>query len=106
MQLNKPQPNCESGAWMVNAVLNTTNPNSTFSRGIQNYLKPKGIDVRPFFAPLTSTPPFLNYKNYSTNHWAYRIPPSSINLPCAHDITNEEIHLVSSLVGKFLEDNS
>jgi perosamine synthetase len=94
---------CLIGAWMTTVVMDTPSENSKLSDALQAGLRKKGIDARPFFAPLSSTPPFRGIANgYKYCKWAYSIPPVAINLPCAHQITQSDIHYVSSAVKEAL----
>jgi perosamine synthetase len=89
---NSEPSQCLIGAWMTTVVLEEPSQNSKLSENLQAGLKSKGIDARPFFAPLSSTPPIqrLGIRDQQDS-WSYKIPPSSLNLPCYHDITNSEI---------------
>lgn len=94
---------CLIGAWMTTVVMDTPSENSTLSEALQAGLRKKGIDARPFFAPLSSTPPFRGITNgHKHCKWAYSIPPVAINLPCSHEITQPEIHYVSTVVKETL----
>ena len=94
---------CLIGAWMTTVVMDTPSENSTLSEALQAGLRKKGIDARPFFAPLSSTPPFRDIANGCKYcKWAYNIPPVAINLPCSHEITQSDIHYVSTAVKEAL----
>ena len=85
---NQELEGCSIGAWMTTVLMAEPSENSTLSETLQYGLKSRGIDARPFFAPLSSTPPFQNLKNgHIRSQWAYRIPPVALNLPCSHEIT-------------------
>ena len=94
---------CVIGAWMTTVIMDIPTENSTLSAVLQEGLGKKGIDARPFFAPLSSTPPFSGALNgYKHCKWAYSIPPVAINLPCYHEITQSSIHFVSAAVKEAL----
>jgi perosamine synthetase len=94
---------CLIGAWMTTVVMDIPSENSKLSEVLQARLRKKGIDVRPFFEPLSSTPPFRGIANrYMHCKWAYVIPPVAINLPCSHEITQSDIHYVSTAVKEAL----
>ncbi|AZB71587.1 DegT/DnrJ/EryC1/StrS family aminotransferase [Synechococcus elongatus] len=96
---NKREENCEIGAWMTNVVIGHPSLNSMISESLQEHLKPLGIDVRPFFYPLSSVQPFQHLKPQNpTQWWSYKIPPSAINLPCAHGILSQEIDRITSCI--------
>lgn len=90
---------CSVGAWMTTVVMDTPSANSTLSVTLQSGLRKRGIDARPFFAPLSSTPPFRGLPiGHNDRKWAYSIPPVALNLPCSHEISQAEIHDVSSAI--------
>lgn len=95
-----PEPtDCSIGAWMTTAILDEPSESSKISENLQISLKRRGIDARPFFSPLSSTPPFQQLAiERALDSWAYRIPPATINLPCSHDITESEISYVTSSI--------
>ena len=96
---NAESNGCLIGAWMTTVVMDIPSEKSTLSESLQAGLRKKGIDARPFFVPLSSTPPFRDIANgYKHCNWAYSIPPVAINLPCYNDITTSDIHYVSSVV--------
>lgn len=100
---NPESHGCSIGAWMTTVVLDTPSENSTLSEVLQAGLRKKGIDARPFFAPLSSTPPFRGIANaYKYCKWAHNIPPVAINLPCSHEITQSDIHYVSTAIKEAL----
>lgn len=98
------QPNgCIIGAWMSTVLLEPPEQGSRLSQIVQAGLNKKGIDARPFFAPLSSTPPFLsNLRRYKHCELSYSIPPVAINLPCSHDITQDDIHYVTTVISELI----
>ena len=94
---------CSIGAWMSTVVLETPAQDSRLAQVVQTGLNKKGIDARPFFAPLSSTPPFLsNLSGYKHCEFSYSIPPVSINLPCSHEINQDDIYYVSSAISELI----
>jgi perosamine synthetase len=90
---------CSIGAWMTTVLMDTPSENSTLSETLQSGLKKRGIDARPFFAPLSSTPPFRSLPiGHKHGKWAYSIPPVALNLPCSHEISQSDIRYVSSAI--------
>jgi perosamine synthetase len=84
-QLNPDVPNLYNSYWMSTVVLDR-------SLGIGNEiiiprLKAQGIDVRPFFHPLSAIPAFRDTREAAIardrNKIAYSISPYGINLPSA-----------------------
>ena len=55
----------------------------------------QNIDARVFFWPLSSLPMFK--ENLSNKH-SYDLPNRSINLPSFHDITDDQINLISDII--------
>ena len=97
--VNTDSPNCSVGAWMVNVVLDQPSNHSMLSSRLQDFLRSHGIDARPFFHPLSSTPPFASSgSSQRETTFSYSLPPVSLNLPCFHDINDEQIERVVSLV--------
>lgn len=96
---NREQDGCSIGAWMTTVVMDEPSENSTLSDALQSGLISNGIDARPFFAPLSTTPPFQNLSKERTRcQFAYSIPPVALNLPCSHEITESEIKFVVNVI--------
>ena len=94
---------CVIGAWMSTVVLEPPAQGSRLSQAVQAGLNKKGIDARPFFAPLSSTPPFSgNISGHKHCELSYSIPPVAINLPCSHDITQDDIHYVCGAISELI----
>jgi perosamine synthetase len=94
---------CSIGAWMTTVVMEAPLENSTLSETLQSGLRSMGIDARPFFAPLSSTPPFQSARNGLTYcNWAYSIPPVALNLPCFHEISQADINYVTNAIKEIL----
>jgi len=92
---NVEAANCRIGAWMSTVVLERPTTESQLADRVSKALRSRGVDARPFFAPLTSTPPFYGGSEVDlTSRWSYSLPPVSLNLPCAHRITHDEIEFV------------
>jgi len=100
---NLEPPDCSIGAWMTTVVMGAPSENSTLSGSLQIALRNRGVDARPFFAPLSSTPPFQGISGeHKKGEWSYGIPPVSLNLPCFHDISESDIRYVSSSIKEAL----
>jgi perosamine synthetase len=67
-------------------------------------LRAQGIDVRPFFYPLSSLPAFKDTPAAATartrNKISYEISPSGINLPSALNLTPEDVDAVCAAIRK------
>ena len=103
---NYESKNSYIGAWMPTVVLDEPSSSSRLSIQLQSGLKEYGIDARPFFSPLSSTPAFKKYaldlNNY--NYFSYSLPKVSLNLPCSHDISDAEINYVTSCIKRLLSE--
>ena len=84
------------GAWMPNIVLN----HEKHLIKIKIEMKLNNIDARPFFWPLSDTPPF-NQK-LENNFFSYDIAKRALNLPSYHDITKEELNRVIEAIKKII----
>ena len=94
---------CLIGAWMTTVVIDIPSETSTLSETLQSELRSRGIDARPFFAPLSSTPPFQSLRNGRAHcKWSYSIPPVALNLPCSNDISKSDISYVTNAIKEAL----
>jgi perosamine synthetase len=89
-----PEPvNGVNGAWMPTVVFN---PAAAITRdAMVGAFKAANIDARVFFHPLRQLPMFAPQPE---NPIAWDIPKRAINLPSYHDMTEEDIHRVLSVV--------
>lgn len=89
-----PEPvGTENGYWMPTVVFASE---TTVSREkLQIAFAAANIDARVFFWPLSSLPSF---QAVSANKIAYDIPERAINLPSYHDISEEDLKRVTSVV--------
>jgi perosamine synthetase len=100
---NPESHGCLIGAWMTTVVIDVPSENSTLSETLQFELRSRGIDARPFFSPLSLTPPFHCLGSGRTHcKWAYSIPPVALNLPCFHEISKSEINYVTKAINEVL----
>ena len=93
LSMNPEPENIVNGYWMPNVVFD-------WRLGVdrlllQHAFKTENIDARVFFWPLSTLPPFhLSL----TNQHAFDIPNRSINLPSHHDMSEEELIRVTSVI--------
>ena len=86
-----------NGAWMPTVVFDK---NSNVKRDdISLAFEHENIDARVFFWPLSKMEMF---ESIETNIHAWDIPERAINLPSYHDMTEEDIHRIISVVKKLL----
>ena len=101
--------NCEpSGTknsyWMVTAIFDSKF--GLLKEDIIRMMKEKGIDLRPFFYPLSSQPAYaaldLAREAHIRNTVSYRVSPYGVNLPCGMTITCESVGYVCDAVKEVL----
>jgi perosamine synthetase len=97
--------NCEpSGTknsyWMVTAIFDPGF--GLLKEDVIRLLKEKGIDLRPFFYPLSSQPAYsgldLACEARERNLVSYRVSPYGVNLPCGMTMTCESVGYVCDAV--------
>lgn len=82
-----------NGGWMPTAVFDRE---SGITREmLQAAFAAENVDARVFFWPLSGLPPFEPRKE---NRHAWDIPGRAINLPSYHDMTDDDLSRVSSLI--------
>lgn len=72
-------------------------------------MKEKGIDLRPFFYPLSLQPAYARLvhakKSQEKNPITYRISPYGVNLPCGMNIDEEKVRYVCESLKMILIGN-
>jgi perosamine synthetase len=86
--MNPDQAGSENGAWMPTVVFEGR---SSTSNLIQRAMRDNGIDVRPFFAPLTTTGLF---ESIQKNVIADELSKTGFNLPVFFDISDQDVDYV------------
>lgn len=87
-----------SGAWMPTVVFGLC---TNIKRAdVEHLFQSVGVDARPFFCPLSSTPPFVS-KNATPN--SHSIAMRAINLPSYHDMSEQSIDTVVGIVKKIID---
>ena len=101
LKLNYQLEGCSNGFWMPTIVFDET---VAIDRNkLLATFKEKNIEGRVFFWPVSLTPPFKECKH---NVVSYNIHSRGINLPSYHDITEDEIGKVCTVVRKYVESIS
>lgn len=96
ISLNPEHVGTVNGAWMPTVVFE---PETNITReALQAAFGAEQIDARVFFWPLSSLPEF---ESVPSNINAWSIPSRAINLPSHHDMTNEDIDRISSVIYHF-----
>lgn len=94
--LNAEPPGTLNSYWMVTLVLDPCL--GIDKRQLMKTLTARGIDIRPFFHPLSSLPAFKDQaqalRAAGRNSVAYRIGAHAINLPTALQLTERQVDQV------------
>lgn len=101
LTLNPVIDGVDNGYWMPNVVF--PRQLSVTRQHLQDAFAAANIDARVFFHPLSSLPMFVPQPE---NHNAYDIPERSINLPSYHDIGEEELARVVTVVRQLHANSS
>jgi perosamine synthetase len=103
--LNIEPPGFVNSYWMTTVVLDPSLGLTTAA--IRSKFEEYGIDVRPFFHPMSSLPAFAGYPKVreaqENNRAAYSISPRAFNLPSALQLSEAQVDRVCSLLKKFLD---
>ena len=98
IKMNPEPKGTTNGAWMPTVVFDK---NSGVRRGgILKAFECENIDARVFFWPLSQMEMF---DSVETNTNAWDIPARAINLPSFHDMTEDDIHRVISVITKLVQ---
>jgi perosamine synthetase len=102
--LNVEPPEFVNSYWMTTVVLDPSFGLTTVD--IRTRFDQYGIDVRPFFHPMSSLPAFAGYPKVKeaqrSNKAAYSISPRAFNLPSALQLSEAQVDKVCSLLKMFL----
>ena len=98
ISMNPEPKGTVNGVWMPTIVFS---PETGITRDkILDDFSAENIDARTFFWPLSSLPMFESNKS---NINAYSISERAINLPSYHDISNDEIGRVTSVITRIIQ---
>jgi len=86
-----------NGYWMPTLVFEQSK--GITREQLQAKFVEENIDARVFFHPLSSLDMF---NSITTNHYSWDIPTRAINLPSYHDITNDEMDRVVTVIKNIL----
>lgn len=104
---NEPGADVFASYWMTTLVLRDHAPEQR--NRLRQALTAEGIDSRPFFPPLSSTPAFrsrtMAQAASARNHHAYNIGPRGLNLPSALSLDTATIQRVAKVVRAHLTDS-
>lgn len=103
IDLNKEPKGGVNGAWITGLVFGKSHK-ITKHEAIKS-LAERGIPVRPFFYPLSSLPAYPGQKEIyqPLNPVAYDISERGINLPCAANLTEQQIDQICNGIKAMLK---
>jgi len=99
VKLNAESEHTRIGAWMPTIQLE--NGSESDLELLKERFRSEQIDARVFFHPLSSLPMF---QTRAHNHVAYITAQQAINLPSYHDMTENELSRVCSVVTQVLNE--
>jgi perosamine synthetase len=102
LQFNPEPSNVQNGVWNTALIFGKSH-GMTRDRALAGIAK-MGLPARPFFFPLSSLPAFPNReKDGRRNHpVAYDVSERGINLPCAMNMTEADIDIMSDGIHRLL----
>jgi perosamine synthetase len=104
IELNVEPPDFVNSYWMTTVVLDPSYKLTTAD--VRSRYEEHGIDVRPFFHPMSSLPAFAGYPKVQearrNNTAAYAISPRAFNLPSALLLSEEQVDRVCNLLKSLL----
>lgn len=113
LQLNHEPSNTKNSYWMVTAIFDpnlTQNKKRLDKNKIWSHLKEHNIASRPFFSPLSSLPAYADLPQsqvgQNQNKFSYAICPYGINLPSAHEVTEEQVNYVCNVILALIDQYS
>ena len=99
VSMNPDQEGCENGAWMPTIILEE--PEKIY-RGVFENLRMRGIDVRPFFAPLSQVGLF---PKSTLNLNSAQLANFGLNLPSYQDMTSDELYFVANSLRQLIKSS-
>lgn len=104
LTLNPEPPGVRASYWMVTCLVDEAY--GLTKQTLMDQLSEHGIDSRPFFHPLSSIPAYADTKQgslaRSRNRNAYAIAARGVNLPSALNLTQDQVHRVTSVLKNIL----
>jgi perosamine synthetase len=102
LQFNAEPEGVYNGVWVTGLVFGKSH-NMTKKKAMEEIEK-LGLPARPFFYPLSSLPAYPGYeaKYRKTNPVAYDISSRGLNLPCAFNLTENQIDAYCNAIRKIL----
>ncbi len=98
LQLNCERPGTTNALWMTTVILDKTY--GIEKAALMQRLAEYGIQTRPFFYPLSELPPL---KREADTPVSLDLAPRGINLPSAHDLTEEDVDYVCAALKTVLK---
>uniref|UniRef100_A0A7V3N553 DegT/DnrJ/EryC1/StrS family aminotransferase n=1 Tax=candidate division CPR3 bacterium TaxID=2268181 RepID=A0A7V3N553_UNCC3 len=102
LQFNDDGGDVFNGAWVTGLVFGRSHNIS--KEEAMKKIEEKGFPARPFFYPLSSLPAYPGYRQIyePRNPNAYDISSRGINLPCAFNLTEEQIDAYCNVIREML----
>ena len=97
INMNPEPTGTSNGAWMPTVIFNKKS--GVARDNIVRAFEHENIDARVFFWPLSRMEMF---KSVETNTHAWDIPERAINLPSFHDMSEDDIHRIISVVTRLI----
>ncbi len=104
LQFNDERKGVYNGVWITGLVFDKSlNLNKA---QIMEKLQKKGVPTRPFFYPLSSLPAYPNCESIykPKNPVAYDISSRGINLPCALNLTEDQIRFIANGIKELVQE--
>ncbi len=101
LQMNEESADMVNGAWATAVVFSS---DSGMTReAATGFLNERSIPVRPFFYPLSSLPAYHGNRTGGPerNPVAYSTAQRGVHLPCAMNMTNDQIDYISQAIRDF-----
>jgi perosamine synthetase len=101
--MNPEPPGTINGAWATALIFGKSHK-MTREKAL-DFLPKEGVPTRPFFYPLSSLPayPGRRSQGQKENPVAYDVSSRGVNLPCALDLTEEDLDVVANGVKRILK---
>lgn len=102
LQFNSERTGVYNGVWVTGLVFGKSH-RMTKKKAMEE-LEKMGLPARPFFYPLSSLPAYPGYKDkyFENNPVAYDISSRGLNLPCAFNLTEDQIDVYCNSIRKIL----
>lgn len=103
VRLNPEPDGVVNGAWATGVVF--TSESGLTGAGAMTVLAEHGVPTRPFFYPLSSLPAYADVKTGGPdrNPTAYALYERGLHLPCALEMSDQQVEYVSGVIRHYVE---